>query len=232
MRGSRNAKMTAQARHFNIFISCTIYLSFTFRKSHGFEVIQPQNQTVNSDGSASISCEHTANGTIVDVRLIGISLGDKPIQTILCQKGMDACDKIIMHQENPKKFLFILLNIGPVEMNKKYECEFTVKCDNDVDYTSTGRQTELLPGQKEAVCISHPPPPPSSPPPPPLPVPLSHELRWILIGLLALMFLYSCVITSFYIRLRFSNREPDNSTYVVMRKAPLQRNPPLDIYCG
>lgn len=43
--------------------------------STGFEVIQPDYQTVNSDRLASISCEHTANVTSVeDVRLNGIPL--------------------------------------------------------------------------------------------------------------------------------------------------------------
>lgn len=47
----------------------------------------------------------------------------------------------------------------------------------------------VLLGKKEEVCVHHPPPPPQS-----------HQLRWIVIGLLTLVFLYSCVITSFYIR--------------------------------
>ncbi|XP_076603631.1 uncharacterized protein LOC143330758 isoform X2 [Chaetodon auriga] len=207
---------------FDIFIIFTIYLGFILHPSHGFEVIQPQFRTVNSDGLATISCEHTANVTsVADVRLNGISLTDKPDP--LCQKGMTECKNIIMHQETPNKCLFIILNIGQEAMNIKYECEFTVK-KGDIDYTERGTPTTLLPGGKETVCI---PPPPQS-----------HQLRWILSGLLALMFLYGCVITSFYIRLRVTffflykvnNRDPKNSTYVVMRKAPLPRNPPLDIY--
>ncbi|XP_041806627.1 uncharacterized protein LOC121616071 isoform X2 [Chelmon rostratus] len=140
----------------------------------------------------------------------------KPRRTLLCQKGMNDCKNIIMHEENSNKCLFIILNIGPEALNMKYECEFTVKKD-DLDYTETGTPTILLPGEKEAVCA---------------PPPQSHQLRWILTGVLALMFLYGCVITSFYIRLRFNNRDPKNSTYVVMRKAPLPRNPPFDIICG
>ncbi len=38
--------------------------------SSGFEVIQPQNRTVNPDGSVTISCEHTENvSSVEDVRL-------------------------------------------------------------------------------------------------------------------------------------------------------------------
>ncbi|XP_044073804.1 junction-mediating and -regulatory protein-like isoform X2 [Siniperca chuatsi] len=175
---------------FNIFIIFTIYLSFIFHPSHGFEVIQPRNRTVNPDGSVSISCEHTANtNSVIDVRLYGI------------YRGSEA-------------------------MNSTYQCEFTVKKD-DLDSTKSGNPTILLPGQKEVVCVRPPPPPNPPPPPPPPPPPL-----WILIGLLALMFLYSCVITFFYIRLRYNNKDPENSTYVEMRNVPRPRNRPFNINCG
>lgn len=117
-----------------------------FFSSAGFEVIQPQNQTVNSDGLASISCEHTANVTSVeDIRLSGSPLTGKPKWSRLCQKGMEYCKNIIMRQETPNKILFIILNIGPEEMKLKYQCEFTVTID-DIDYTETGTPTILLPG--------------------------------------------------------------------------------------
>ncbi|XP_068590246.1 uncharacterized protein si:ch211-67e16.3 isoform X2 [Cebidichthys violaceus] len=139
---------------------------------------------------------------------------------MLCQKGKKNCKNIAMYEENPKKWLFIMLNVGPEAMTKKYQCEFTVTTYN-LDSTGRGTPTELLPGQKEAACFlqTSPSPCPQFPQPP--------QLFWIVIGLLALMFLYSCVITSFYIRLRCSNREARNSTYVEMRKAPRPRNPPL-----
>ncbi|XP_077937345.1 uncharacterized protein LOC144383520 isoform X2 [Gasterosteus aculeatus] len=119
-----------------------------------------------------------------------------------------------MLQENPQKWLFIMLNIGPEAMTVKYECEFTVN-EDDIDKTRKGTPSELLP---KVACLAQPSP--SSRPP-------SLEIFWIAIGLLALMFLYSCVITSFYIRLRCSNGEAGNTTYVEMRKAPRPRNPPL-----
>lgn len=49
----------------------------------------------------------------------------------------------------------------------------------------------ILLGGKEEVCVHHPAPPPQS-----------HQLRWIVIGLLALVLLYSSVIITVYIRLR------------------------------
>ncbi|KAM8750084.1 uncharacterized protein AB9X84_014705 [Acanthopagrus schlegelii] len=205
----------------NIFIIFTIHLSFILHPSHGFEVIQPDYQTVSSDRLASISCEHTANVTSVeDVRLNGIPLTGTQ-KKLLCQKGKDDCENIIMHLENPNKCLFIILNIGPEAMKMKYQCEFTLKV-NDLDLTETGTPTTLLPGDKEAVSTPQPSPP----------TPQFDHLRWILIGLLALILLYSCIVTSFYIRLRLSNGGPENSTYVVMRKAPLPRNPAFDVYCG
>ncbi|XP_078118675.1 uncharacterized protein LOC144525587 isoform X1 [Sander vitreus] len=214
-----HAEMTACS--FNIFIKFTIYLGFILQSSHGFEVIQPPSRTVNPDGSASVTCEHNADvKTVEDVGLRAMSLTNSLDKHLLCRKGKKDCKNITMLEENPNKWLFVILNIGPQAMNMKYECEFTVKI-NDLDFTKTGTPTILLPGQEEAPCVPHP-----------TLLPASHQLRWILIGLLALFFLYCCVITSFYINLRCCNREPENCTYVEMRKAPHPRNPPLDIYCG
>nr|XP_040058482.1 uncharacterized protein LOC120834510 isoform X2 [Gasterosteus aculeatus aculeatus] len=178
----------------NIFIIFTIPLSCLLHRSHSFEVIQPQNRTVNPDGSVSISCEHTANvGSVEDVRLNAISETDRHKPTVLCQKGRKDCKNITMLQENPQKWLFIMLNIGPEAMTVKYQCEFTVN-EDDIHKTRMGTPSELLP---KAACLAQPSP--SSRPPSPS---LSLEIFWIAIGLLALMFLYSCVIPSFYIRLR------------------------------
>ncbi|XP_077946709.1 uncharacterized protein LOC120834510 isoform X2 [Gasterosteus aculeatus] len=173
----------------NIFIIFTIPLSCLLHRSHSFEVIQPQNRTVNPDGSVSISCEHTAKvSSVEDVRLNAISETDRP--KLLCQKRRKDCKNITMLKVNPQKWLFIMLNIGPEAMTMKYECEFTVN-EDDIHKTRKGTPSELLPSQKEVACLA------SSRPRSP-----SLEIFWIAIGLLALMFLYSCVITSFYIRLR------------------------------
>ncbi|TNN48010.1 hypothetical protein EYF80_041782 [Liparis tanakae] len=196
----------------NIFLIFTVYLSFIFLQSHGFGVIQPRNRTVNPDGSVSIGCEHDADvDSVEDVRLNVISPTDRPI--MLCQKGKKDCENMTMHQESAHKWLFILLNVGPEAMSVRYECEFTVN-EDDFDIQRKGTPTELLPPQKEAACLL-----PPSPSPCPQ-APQSLELFWILIALLALMFLCSCVVISFYIRLRCSKREAENSTYVEMRKAP------------
>ncbi|KAA8593064.1 uncharacterized protein LOC116689079 [Etheostoma spectabile] len=209
------------ARSFNIFLKLTIYLGFILQLSHGFEVIQPKSRTINPDGSVTVTCEHTADvKTVQDVGLRAASLTDSSKKQLLCRKGKKDCKNITMLQENPNKWHFIMLHIGPQAMNMKYECEFTVKI-GDLDYTETGTPTILLPGQKEGPCMIHPTLPPAS-----------HHLRWILIGLLALIVLYSCVISSLYISLRCCYQEPENCTYVEMRKAPQPRNPPVDIYCG
>ncbi|KAM3608387.1 uncharacterized protein V6R79_024260 [Siganus canaliculatus] len=209
---------------FHIFTIFCVYLSFIQHSSHGFKVIQPQNRTITSDGVASILCEHTANVTSVeDFRLNSLALEGEPRRTLLCQKGMKPCEKVVMIQEHPEsRCLFILHNIGPEDMKLKYECEVTVNI-NDFHRTVSGTPTILLPGEKEGVCIC-PPPPPSQPVP--------EQVRWILVGVLALVVLYSCVITSFCIRLKVNASCPENSTYVVMRKAPLLSNAPSDIYCG
>ncbi|AWP13662.1 Hypothetical protein SMAX5B_003062 [Scophthalmus maximus] len=201
------------ARTFVIFI-------FIFHLSHGFEVKQPRYRTVNPDASASISCEHTANVTsVVDVRLY--SLRDSR-SLLLCQKGMNDCGNVIMRLVSPNECLFILVNVGPEAMNVTYECEFTVNKDH-LDYTERGKPTRLLPGtgqkETETDCVLRPPPPP-----PPLQM---CRLSWILIGLLALMFLFACVITCVYVRQRATiniSRDPENCTYVEMRKAPLLKH--------
>ncbi|XP_062257826.1 uncharacterized protein LOC133966815 [Platichthys flesus] len=208
---------------FIIFIS-TVYLSC--HQSLGspsqwsyFNVTQPEYQTVNQDGSASISCEHDApvqSSSILDVRLNRVSEGRT---SMLCQKGMEDCENIVMYPQYPNKCLFILLNLGPEDMDAKYQCEFTVKKD-DIDKTKKGNPTRLRP---ERDCVT---PPPPSPPPPPAPAPQLNALTWILIGLMALFLLYGCVITCIFIRLRVTNQNQrivhENSTYVEMRKAPLR----------
>ncbi|XP_071757552.2 uncharacterized protein LOC139913437 isoform X2 [Centroberyx gerrardi] len=194
----------------------------------GFEVIQPGNQTVNRNVSASVRCEHTEDHRIIeDVRLNRLSVEGR---SIACRWGVIACPNIIGYKENLNTYVFILLNVGAEDMTCTYECEVTAK-KGDLYETRRGTPTRLLPGPNEA---SPSPSPPPSPPPPPPPL---LQLWWILIGLLALMFLYSCAITAIYIRLRVTHsqelndsqtyvemqrgrRDPDvNSTYLEMRKA-------------
>nr|XP_020477369.1 uncharacterized protein LOC109972688 [Monopterus albus]XP_020477370.1 uncharacterized protein LOC109972688 [Monopterus albus]XP_020477371.1 uncharacterized protein LOC109972688 [Monopterus albus] len=214
---SRSSEMTSSSS--NIFIIFTIFLSFIFHSSQDFEVIQPPNRMVNTDGVALISCEHTANvSSVEDVRLSSISQTNT--SKLLCQKGTEDCKNIFMHLENPKKCLFILYNIGPEDMDMSYECEFTINI-NDLHYTKRGTPTRLLQDQKEVerdrVTCPQPPPPPLQ----------SDYFRWILIGLLVLMFLCFCVIISVLcVKVRNRNKDPENCTYVEMRKAPLPRNPP------
>ncbi|XP_040912323.1 uncharacterized protein LOC121193954 isoform X2 [Toxotes jaculatrix] len=205
--------MTAGSVNIFILIIFTVYLSFIFHTSYGFEVIQPELQTMNQDGSAFISCEHTANvSSVEDVRLYTISP-----KTLLCQKGMDRCENVVMYSESPERYLFIMLNISSEAMDMAYQCEFTLKEDRLLS-TKTGKPTRLQKSQKETGqdCTSLSPPPPFSP------VPEGLNLFIILTGLLAVMILYSCVITCAYIRRRMNDdsKDPENSTYVEMRKAP------------
>ncbi|XP_041663452.1 uncharacterized protein LOC121522849 [Cheilinus undulatus] len=196
-----------------------IYLSYIFSISQGyeFEVIQPQTQMINPDRSASISCEHKANAsTVLDVRLNSIQSGEPKM---LCQKGKKPCKDMVLYQENDKKFIFFIFNIDQKAMKIKYQCEFTVEHEN-IHHDGTGNtSTTLLEGQNEAHCKSD----------------QWTVLEFILIGLLAPTFLYSCVITLFCFRQRANSIEnscdPENSTYVEMRKAPPQRNPDFDMMC-
>ncbi|KAF3694492.1 hypothetical protein EXN66_Car010168 [Channa argus] len=234
MRRSRNAEMIPSS--FNIII--TIYLSL----SYGFKVIQPQNRTVDPDGLVSISCEHNANVTsLIDVRLNRISLRDNK-RTLLCQKAMHGCENVLIHSNNPQKWLFILLNVGQEAMNTLYECEFTL-VENDLHETETGEPTRLLQGQQE----------PDQDCAPASQLPLAWQCGqqiWILIGVMALMFLCICVMACLYVKLRHttgseqlcesglpqtapppqhrSNEEPENCIYVEMKKATQPRNLALE----
>ncbi|CAK6967629.1 uncharacterized protein LOC122992283 [Scomber scombrus] len=222
---------------FNIII-LTISLGSLLCPSHGVDtwmVFQPSTQTVNPDGSATISCEHNAiNGSVEDIRLnnvIGVTATDNSRRSVLCQRGQKHCENIVMYQDRHNKSIFILLNIEEEAMNMLYECEFTLTKE-ELDYTKRGEPTRLLPAPANSNLIRRT----TSEPVPPLQPPAqSHLFRGILIGLLALMFLYSCVITSFYIRLRNSGGDhesfPENSTYVEMRKGPVAGNSAY-IYCG
>ncbi|XP_067373054.1 uncharacterized protein [Channa argus] len=196
MRRSRNAEMIPSS--FNIII--TIYLSL----SYGFKVIQPQNRTVDPDGLVSISCEHNANVTsLIDVRLNRISLRDNK-RTLLCQKAMHGCENVLIHSNNPQKWLFILLNVGQEAMNTLYECEFTL-VENDLHETETGEPTRLLQGQQE----------PDQDCAPASQLPLAWQCGqqiWILIGVMALMFLCICVMACLYVKLRVTVCRPSNTT--------------------
>ncbi|XP_034431053.1 uncharacterized protein LOC117755390 isoform X1 [Hippoglossus hippoglossus] len=188
-----------------------------------FVVTQPRCQTVNLDGWAAISCEHNAPVTsILDVRLNRVSQGNS---SMLCRKGNNDCENIVMYPQNPNKCLFILLKLGPEDMDATYECEFTVKKDG-IDKTRTGTPTRLRPAQNvtDWDCVTPPTPPPALPTP--APHPQLPDLIWILIGLIALLLLYGCIITCVFIRLRVTSQSHrvvhhENSTYVEMRKAPL-----------
>lgn len=59
---------------------------------------------------------------------------------------MKDCEGVVMHEDGPNRYLFIMLNVGPQAMNLKYECEFTIKV-NDVDYTKKGTPTILIAGE-------------------------------------------------------------------------------------
>ncbi|XP_047227303.1 uncharacterized protein LOC124871785 isoform X2 [Girardinichthys multiradiatus] len=169
-----------------------------------FAVIQHQFQT------ASISCEHDAEGfPVKDVQLYRIPQTGQEV--MLCRKGQDFCRDIDKYPHNPRKFVFILLNVGPEAMDFTYQCAITVAVGN-TDYTERGTPIKL---QQEKDS------------------PSSNELTWILIGLLALVFFYSCVITCLYVRLTVTiwknSRASENSTYVEM-KPPNQKSQYEDIY--
>ncbi|XP_029386496.1 uncharacterized protein LOC115062028 [Echeneis naucrates] len=223
---SRNFKMSTYG--FNIFV-LTVYLSvFPHRgRTFDFKVNQPRFQTVDQDGWVLISCEHTADvQNVTDIRLYSVTPSTK---NIICQKGMSNCRNIFMYEQNPKKWIFFIFNIQPKDTVNTYMCEVTVTKDF-FDTTKHGTPTELvagwnLPGKNETVC--------STPPPSPL--------NWILIGLLALLLLSSFTIILVFIRLLVTNnkknnssnnnnREPEHSTYVVMRTAPLTQRASPHIY--
>ncbi|XP_074551572.1 uncharacterized protein LOC141808768 isoform X2 [Halichoeres trimaculatus] len=189
----------------------------------GYKVFQPQNRTINPDGSVIISCEHNAtDASVIDARLSSVEDSSRK-KTLLCQIGKPGCENIVIYNASPTKYLFILLNNRPEAFSLGYQCEFTLKI-NDIHLTKVGGQTQLLPALKEAGSRAQPWTPPQVPP-------QVDGQRWtllefILIGLLALTLLYSCIFTWYHIRQRGEANisDPENSTYVEMRKAPPPRN--------
>ncbi|KAM9341885.1 uncharacterized protein KZ484_014567 [Pholidichthys leucotaenia] len=199
------------------------FISFIISSTYEFRVIQPQSQTVNPDGWVSISCEHTAQVTASNVRDVQLKEYRDGKFSRICQRGrQSSCKNVLMYEKNSSSYIFIMFNIGPKEMNSTYVCEVTVVMDQ-IDKTKTGTPTTLLQSTKCEKMAVHP----CATAAPPLP-PQSNPLQWILVAGLALMVLYSCVITSFYIRLMNINKEnptSENSTYVEMRKAPPYHQP-------
>ncbi|KAM9709700.1 uncharacterized protein ACNS7B_023911 [Menidia menidia] len=197
-----------------------VWSSVCWSLSPGFQVIQPPRRTLNADRSASISCKHTApGGRVRDVRLY--SRGE-----LLCQRGQSRCNDTLLYQESADSFVFVLLNLGPEAAGRTFHCQLTLEIDH-VDFTQRGEGTTLDQNEEPqtgvdgrgGLC-----------PPGPLPPLLSDLVKWLLIGGLALLFLYGCVITHLYVRLQSRNRDAEDSTYVEMRKAPLPHNQHLDLY--
>ncbi|XP_061580094.1 uncharacterized protein LOC133446188 [Cololabis saira] len=219
---------------FNIFIIFTF--EFICHLSHGLTVNQTAFKIVNRDRSVSIECAYDEpDELLLDVRLTRLTESSKEM---LCQKEKKDCKNVFMHKERPREYRFILLNLSEKEMRHTYECEVTVR-KNDLHDTKTGAGTRLRPASWESstetvdrttpsqgheanrtepggTCApSHPPE--------------IQLLSWILIGLLALTFLYSCVISCCYIRHLTCNNDCENSTYVEMRKAPTKWSPGVNM---
>ncbi|XP_043986968.1 uncharacterized protein LOC122839462 isoform X2 [Gambusia affinis] len=178
---------------------------------YDFKVIQPEVQHVNQDQTASISCEYVFYGSkLQDVRLYRISQNEKEM---LCQKGQASCKDVTLTL-NSTMSVFTLQNISPETMRATYQCEIIVE-HNGVNYTKSGTNTTLIYGEKDC---------------PPLD---KSALGRVLIGLLALMFLYSCVITCLYARLTVTvwknTKACENSTYVIMNR-PTHKRQHEDIY--
>ncbi|XP_054915988.1 uncharacterized protein LOC129379304 [Poeciliopsis prolifica] len=179
---------------------------------YDFHVIQPEVQHVNPDQTASISCEPKAEGSTIQIaRLYRISQDNS--EHMVDQKSItDSCSTVITHQCDQSKVVFILQEVGPEEMKFTYQCEKIVK-KKDVVYIERGKLKKLQERKEDCPSLDR------------------SALGWILIGLLVLMFLYSCVITCLYFRLKATvwKNTKENCTYVVM-KPPTQKRQHEDIY--
>ncbi|XP_045560882.1 uncharacterized protein si:ch211-67e16.3 isoform X1 [Salmo salar] len=189
--------------------------------SHGIQVMQPVNRTLNPDGTVSITCSHTnPDGLfVIDARLNRLNNSDV---TMVCQVNNSQMADCTYMKVSRNQYKFTLHNLKADDISGLFQCEFSLSSAITMKPIKTvvgNPSTKLLPGLA-GDAPSPLPPLPASPE-----AELIDQLKWIVIGLSVFLCFYSFTITFFYIRLRVLRSEElyDSLTYVPMQ--PNQTQP-------
>ncbi|XP_064875741.1 uncharacterized protein si:ch211-67e16.3 isoform X2 [Oncorhynchus nerka] len=219
-------------------LSVAAWLFTLLCPSHEVQVMQPENRTLNPNGTVSITCSHIDTGElfVIDARLNRLNDADV---TMVCQVNNSHMADCTYMKVTWNQYKFTLHNLKAEDIGGLFQCEFSLSSTVTMKpiQTVTGkRATKLLPGlagdAPVLVCPSPLPESPESPEAEPI-----DQLKWIVIGLSVFLCFYSFTITFFYIRLRVlrseelydsltyvpmqTGRGNINSTYMDMRKVPV-----------
>ncbi|KAM9484396.1 uncharacterized protein ACWYII_005083 [Salvelinus alpinus] len=191
--------------------------------SHGFQVMQPVKQTLNPDGTVSITCSHTdpVELFVIDARLNRLNNSHV---TMVCQVNNSQLADCTYMKVTWNQYKFTLHNLKAEDISCLFQCEFSLTSALTMKPITTvmgNPSTKLLPG----LAGDAPVPVCPSPLPESLEAELIHRLKWIVIGLSVFLCFYSFTVTFFYIRLRVLRSEElyDSLTYVPMQ--PNQTQP-------
>ncbi|XP_035620936.1 uncharacterized protein si:ch211-67e16.3 isoform X2 [Oncorhynchus keta] len=200
--------------------SVAAWLFILLCPSHEVQVMQPENRTLNPDGTVSITCSYidTDELFVIDARLNRLNNADV---TMVCQVNNSHVADCTYMKVTWNQYKFTLHNLKAEDIGSLFQCEFSLSSAVTMEpiQTVTGKHaTKLLPG--DARVLVCPSPLPESPEAEPI-----DQLKWIVIGLSVFLCFYSFTITFFYIRLRVLRSEElyDSLTYVPMQ--PNQTQP-------
>ncbi|XP_070979159.1 uncharacterized protein [Oncorhynchus clarkii lewisi] len=185
------------------------------------QVMQPENRTLNPDGTVSITCSHTDTDElfVIDARLNRLNNSDV---TMVCQVNNSHMADCTYTKVTWNQYKFTLHNLKAEDICGLFQCEFSLSSVVTMKHIQTVKgkhSTKLLPGLAGDVLVC---------PSPLLESPeaeLIDQLKWIVIGVSVFLCFYSFTITFFYIRLRVFRSEElyDSLTYVPMQ--PNQTQP-------
>nr|XP_046203620.1 uncharacterized protein si:ch211-67e16.3 [Oncorhynchus gorbuscha] len=209
-------------------LSVAAWLFTLLCPSHEVQVMQPENRTLNPDGTVSITCSHidtdqpiTDELLVIDARLNRLNNAGV---AMVCQVNNSHIADCTYMKVTWNQYKFTLHNLKAEDIGGLFQCEFSLSSAVTMKpiQTVTGKHaTKLLPGLAgDAPVLVCPSPLPESPEAEPI-----DQLKWIVIGLSVFLCFYSFTITFFYSRLRVLRSEElyDSLTYVPMQ--PNQTQP-------
>ncbi|KAK9969607.1 hypothetical protein ABG768_027767 [Culter alburnus] len=207
------------------FTLLTLSFSLILHNVCSQEVSEPLNQTLNDDGSVSVTCMYLAKGAI------GLEAKLKMNNKYVCEIKDKEDDKCKWQQHDGNKFKFTLMNPGALHTNE-FSCEIS-KIDPLPIQTYAGPTVKLFRScsndlASPKINCSCPIEEPKVKTPEDK-TPNEDMYTLLICGLIivvVMLSIYSIILTVFYIRLRVTNPEPsDNLTYVPMQRNVKRRDP-------